>query len=82
MVHMNLDFPNSCTYEPKTKLQEITRFSDTGLGKGLKYFFKFLFSGKKYDFTKCPNRNPGPGTYFIPSRFDKFDQKKQKLYKQ
>ena len=38
-------------------------------------FNKISFGfGHKHDFTKSSNRNPGPGTYKLPSIFDKYDK--------
>jgi hypothetical protein len=43
-----------------------------------KRFNRITFGkGNKYDFTKCINKHPGPGTYVLPSPFDKFDKNKK-----
>ncbi len=58
--------PPCNTYSPLNTLVENKRFNRITFGKG-----------NKYDFTKCINKHPGPGTYVLPSPFDKFDKNKK-----
>lgn len=66
-------------YLPKTKLQENKRFSGITFGKGFKFndiksnnfsFFLSLFYFLYLNFL-VPSFLPGPGSYNIPSVFDK-----------
>ena len=56
--------PDCNTYHPVYRFEENLRFTQITFGKG-----------NKYDFTKANrNGNPGPGTYILPSPFDKFSR--------
>ncbi|KAL4499903.1 hypothetical protein ABPG72_015252 [Tetrahymena utriculariae] len=58
----NSDFPACNHYNPNPVLELNARYTKLTFGKG-----------NKYDFTKQNrNINPGPGTYKLPSPFDKF----------
>ena len=62
------DTPSSNYYSPSHTLVSPSRYKNTSFG-----------FGQRYDFTKAVNQNPGPGTYKIPSKFDKYT-KKNMLY--
>lgn len=61
------DIPASNAYEPKKFLTEANRFSRTSFGFGW-----------KLDLAKPANYYPGPGTYKLPSVFDKCKRKKKR----
>ena len=61
---LNIDSPPSSLYHPVMSLVESSRFKNTGFG-----------FGEKHDFTKNTNGNPGPGSYQLPSCFDKSSKK-------
>ncbi|KRX05592.1 hypothetical protein PPERSA_12770 [Pseudocohnilembus persalinus] len=62
--------PSSNQYNIQDKLQQNGRFGSISLG-----------FGKKYDFVKVRNRNPGPGSYEISGFADQIKNKYQNLNK-
>lgn len=60
------EFPAANYYSPKRILTEASRFKSPTFGYGT-----------KLDLSKAANNNPGPGSYRLPSVFDKCKRKKR-----
>ena len=62
------DNPAANYYSPKRILTETSRFRNTTFG-----------FGTKIDLSKAANNFPGPGSYKLPSVFDKCKRKKRQI---
>lgn len=60
------EYPAANYYTPKRVLTEASRFRNPSFG-----------FGNKLDLSKAANNNPGPGSYRLPSVFDKCKRKKK-----